>query len=123
MMNKNILLIDDDEDEQLIFSEALKDINVSVNCFCAITVEEGIKFLRQLLPDFIFLDVNMPVLNGLECLDIIKKDEQLKAIPVIMYSTGMNDKISKLALRKGAFACLKKTNSISDLASMLKKLF
>jgi len=123
IMSKKVLLIDDDEDEQLIFTEALKEINDSVKCFCVINAEEAIRFLHQSMPDFVFLDVNMPVLNGFDCLDLIKKDEKLKRIPVIMYSTGMDEAIARSAIRKGAFACIKKENTIGELAKTLKKIF
>ena len=121
-MCKKILLIDDDEDEQIFFTEALKEINVSVKCFCAVTAEEGMKLLKHFLPDVIFLDMNMPVLNGLECLELIKKDDGLKKIPVIIYSTGMDEHMFKDATRKGAFTCIKKKDTIKELASTLKDL-
>jgi len=121
-MYKKILLIDDDEDEQFFFREALKEINVSVKCFCAMTAEEGIRLLRHFSPDFIFLDMNMPILNGLECLEIIKKDDGLKEIPVILYSTGMDEHMFEDATRMGAFACIKKKSSIEELALILKDL-
>jgi CheY-like chemotaxis protein len=120
-MMKKIVLID--EDEELILTEALKEINDSFKCFCAITAEEGIKLSKQLSPDYIFLDMNMPGLDGFECLDLIKKDHSLKGIPVIMYSTGMNNTIAHAAMGKGASGCVKKESSIKDLVKTLKTLF
>ena len=122
-MCKAILLINDDEDEQWIFTEALKEISNSIKCLYAVTAEEGVKLSKQSLPDYIFLDINMPVLNGLECLAFIKKDESLKEIPVIIYSTGINDRIAYAAMGKGAFACIKKEYTIKDLVKTLKTLF
>ena len=75
------------------------------------------------LPDFVFVDVNMPFVNGLEFLDLIKKDDRLKELPVILYSTGIDNTIVCAAMNKGAFACIKKQNSIKDLVKKLKTLF
>lgn len=122
-MNKNILLIDDDEDDHLIFKEALSQVDVVANCVCAYSAQDGIKILDGLFPDYIFLDVNMPALNGLECLEMIKKDERLSKIPVVMYSTGMDDVICDKAFQRGAYACIKKISSIKDLAKMLNRFF
>ena len=122
-MNKKILLIDDDEDEQWIFTEALKEISGSIKCLHGITAKEGLELSKQSLSDYIFIDINMPILNGLQCLELIKSDDRLKEIPVIIYSTGINNTIIYAAMNKGAFACIKKENTISDLVKKLKILF
>ena len=122
-MNKKILLIDDDEDEQWIFTEALKEISNSIKCLYACTAKEGLELSKQSPPDYIFIDINMPLLNGLQCLELIKSDDRLKITPVIIYSTGINDTIIYAAVTKGAFACIKKENTIKDLAEKLKTLF
>jgi len=122
-VNKKILLIDDDEDEQWIFMEALKEISSSFICVFAITAKEGLELSKQSPPDYIFIDINMPFLNGLQCLELIKSDDRLKETPVIIYSTGINNTIIYAAMSKGAFACIKKENTIEDLAKKLKTLF
>jgi len=121
-MSIKILLIDDDEDEQCIFTEALKKINDPIKCLFAVTPQQGLKLLNQSLPDFVFLDMNMPALNGLQLLEIIKKNDRLKQIPVIMYSTTINQTFTNTAVSKGAFACIKKKDTIQELADTLKKL-
>ena len=119
-MYKKILLIDDDEDEQFFFMEALKEINDSVKFFFADNSKEGIKMLEFLLPDIVFIDINMPAVSGLECLELIKKDN--KHVNAIIYSTGVDDNMCDKALKKGATACIKKQGSIHDLAGVLKRL-
>ncbi len=122
-MYKKILLIDDDEDEQFFFTEALKEIEAPVKFFFAITAGEGIKLMRFLSPDIVFIDINMPLLNGLECLDLIKNDDKINSIPVVIYSTGVDGVVCDDAIKKGAIDCLKKTNSIKGLTTVLRRLF
>lgn len=121
-MNKQILLIDDDEDEQNIFNEALDKAQLTCKCICASSAKKGIELLNTLIPDYIFLDINMPGMNGLECLMEIKKQKSLKPIPVIMYSTGVNDELTYAAIKLGATACIKKEYSIKDLADTLRQI-
>ena len=84
-----ILLIDDDKDDQDFFREALSQINTAV---VLDTADNGIKGLELLsasvqLPDLVFLDVNMPVMNGRETLTLIRANRKFDNIRVIMYST------------------------------------
>lgn len=120
-MCKKVLLIDDDDDEHLIFTEALLEAGIEADVFFAQDAFKGINLLKKMLFDFCFLDINMPLLNGIDCLELIKKDDTIKATPVIIYSTGVDDVISKLLMNKGALACVKKQNNIKRLASVLKR--
>jgi len=84
-----ILLIDDDEDDQDIFREAASTVIPDISCLVAKDGEEGLAMLHQLavFPDYIFLDVNMPKMDGREFLKRVKIDPALKAIPVVVYTT------------------------------------
>ena len=121
-MYKKILLIDDDEDEQFFFMEALKEISDSIKFFFAADSTEGIKMLEYLLPDIVFIDINMPAISGLECLELISNNKNLNKVNTIIYSTGVDDKICDKARKKGAIACIKKQGSIHDLANVIKSL-
>lgn len=89
-MAKKILLIDDDPDDRDLFCEAIEEIALEIVCN---TAPNGQKALANLndkeieKPDIIFLDVNMPVMNGWQCISLLQKEEAYKNIPVIMYST------------------------------------
>ena len=85
----NILLIDDDEDDREIFLEAVKTINPAIHCSVANSATEAFSVLRTCpsLPRYIFLDMNMPVMDGRTCLKQIKKDLRYKDINVVIYST------------------------------------
>jgi len=119
---KIILLIDDDEDEHEIFSSALKLAVNSFNLISARNCEEGLAILKILDPHYIFIDVNMPRLNGMICLEEIKKLERMTQVPVYMYSTGMNARDGQKALQLGAVDYIIKPNSISSLSTLLKKI-
>jgi CheY-like chemotaxis protein len=70
-----VLLIDDDRDDFEIFSEALRKFDPEVKCEHSIDGEAAIGLLNSMtyLPDYIFLDINMPRMDGKECLSKIKK--------------------------------------------------
>lgn len=121
-MVKNILLIDDDEDEMKIFEEALQRAGVDCACKWAKNWEQLLKEISFPLPDMIFLDLNMPRLNGFEYLANLKKNGFFSAVPVIIYSTGMNNDIKNKGVALGASECIAKEYSVDALANTLKRL-
>jgi CheY-like chemotaxis protein len=121
-MCKRILLIDDDEDEQFFFTEALKEIKAPVKLFFAMGSKEGLQMAKFILPDIVFIDINMPMLNGLECLELIRGSKETEKLSAVIYSTGVDDDLYRNAMIKGAVACIKKQNNIHDLATILKNL-
>jgi DNA-binding NtrC family response regulator len=122
VLQKTILLIDDDEDEHEIFSSALALAVGSFNFISARNCEEGLSLLQQIEPHYIFIDVNMPRLNGMICLEEIKKIDRVAHVPVYMYSTGMNARDGQKALQLGAVDYIIKPNSISSLSALLKRI-
>jgi CheY-like chemotaxis protein len=82
-----LLIVDDDIDDVEIFTEAIKTISSQVNCIRASDGAEGLQLLENINPDIIFLDINMPGMDGSECLSVIKKKEIFKNIPLVIYST------------------------------------
>src|SRR5690349_9503953 len=87
---KRLFIIDDDVEDQEIFKEAVMEVDASIQCYSSTSGEEALQQLEQevmVLPDLIFLDLNMPKLNGKQILKEIKNTNLLKRIPVIMYST------------------------------------
>jgi CheY-like chemotaxis protein len=121
-MYKKILLIDDDEDEQFFFLEALKELDSPVKFFFASSANEGFKMFDYVSPDIVFIDINMPMINGLEWLDTIKHNGSNQEFNAIIYSTGVDNSLCDRAIKKGAFACIKKQGGIHDLVNVLKTL-
>ena len=87
---KPILLVEDDVVDMLSVKRALRDLNVTNHLYHVENGEEALAFLRDEkneMPAIILLDINMPKMNGLEFLDIVKKDDALRRIPVIVLTT------------------------------------
>ena len=123
--NPTVFLIDDDSDDQEIFGLAIEKANVSADCVYA---NDGIQALEKLngdvtfLPDYIFIDMNMPRMNGQQCLSEIKKIERLKDVPVFMYSTSADPESIAENIQLGAQDFIVKPSSIAELTQILKKI-
>jgi len=89
-----ILIIDDDPDDQGLFREAIQAVDPSIICQYASDGEQALQKLvaQDLMPDFIFLDVNMPIMDGREFIIQLKSRSRLKDVPVFVFSTTSNDK-------------------------------
>ena len=98
-------------------------ISVPAKFFAVTTGVEGIKLMKLLMPDIVFLDINMPGLSGFDCLKIIKSDNCISKIPIIIYSPDVDEVIFHSAIKNGAMTCLKKQGTIKDLAYLLNKFF
>ncbi|MBO9199622.1 MULTISPECIES: response regulator [Niastella] len=123
---KTLFIIDDDEDDQLFINEAMKDLNIPFECFYANNGEVALQQLKNEvvpLPDFIFLDLNMPKLNGKECLIEIKKLPRYSSVPLIIYTTSSNHKDKQEIMKLGAHYFLTKPTRISELCNCLTSVF
>ena len=120
-MVKRFLLIDDDSDDRELFSEALSLVEPDIICDQATDAEEGLARLqeRKEEPDLIFLDINLPVMNGWQFLTRLKTESELKHIPVIMYSTSSNVRDMKTARDMGALCFITKPHAFRMLKGML----
>lgn len=119
---KIFLLADDDRDDTELFCEALSSIDQEVVCHCATDGREALKVLQELdrKPDIIFLDINMPVMNGWQCLKEIKKTAVYKEIPVIVYSTSTHQREIDIARELGAFCFFTKPSNYFELKESLQ---
>ena len=122
-MDRFFLLIDDDADDSELFREALEETDSSVSLQCAENGEEALSLLKDIQkPDIIFLDINMPRMNGWECLKRLKNNEEYKDIPVIMYSTSSYQREMDIANDFGAWSFFTKPHSYNELRKMLKNV-
>jgi len=118
------MIIDDDVDDIDFFCEAIEKIFPFSLC---LTAKNGVDALAKLddlmdrVPDFIFLDLNMPCMDGKTCLAHLKKDIKLKNIPVIIYTTSSSQKHIKESRELGASYFLTKPISFKDLCDKIKE--
>lgn len=120
-----ILLVDDDADDQLFFLEAISAIDKSMHCDVACNGLEAIKWLNRAPsehPSVIFLDLNMPKMNGYECLEQIKSKDATKEIPVIIFTTTSNPKEAERIKNMGARNFLTKTSDFRKLKLQLGEI-
>jgi CheY-like chemotaxis protein len=118
-----LLCIDDDPDDIEIFCEAMKQVDPSCVCAVANNGKHALDILRTLKPDMVFLDVNMPVMNGKDTLQGIRANEKLDSVPVCMLSTYINDDEAEVYRELGATECLIKPRSFSAFCQMLQRIF
>jgi CheY-like chemotaxis protein len=119
------LLVDDDFDDQEIFSIALKDVDPSIEIVFANDGVEAINMVnaeKSFNPDIIFIDMNMPRMNGSQCMVEIRKLERLKSTPIYMYSTFCDPKRVSDILELGATDFIVKPTKIEELSDILHQL-
>lgn len=121
-----VFLIDDDPEDQCFFFMAVERMENPVQCVFA---NNGLQAINKLTsepgfaPDFIFIDINMPLMNGIECLTELRKIERLGHIPVYMYSTSNDQRMVDQCLSTGAIGVIQKVPSIISLKEILCQVF
>lgn len=118
----HIILADDDEDDRLFFTDAFEElkINTKVNTF-----NDGVELMNYLnqpdavLPNVLFLDLNMPKKNGIECLDEIKKDNRFDDIAIAIFSTSSSEEHVEETFVRGANIYIKKPSDFATLKKVL----
>src|SRR5438270_14040305 len=84
---QNVFLVDDDPDDCDLFEEALHLIDPSISFRCSHNCDRVYEYMRDLPPDLLFLDINIPRVNGFECLREIQDHAATRRVPVVMYSS------------------------------------
>jgi CheY-like chemotaxis protein len=122
-MTTRVLLIDDDVDEHEVFSSALKNYNKNIICITANSWAESDTLLKYFRPDVVFIDMNMPITNGIDSLKKIKEIPDLKNARLYVYSAGLYAAHEKEALQLGALGWIKKPSDVKGYEMLFKKLF
>ena len=118
----NICLADDDEDDRLFFTDAFDELKINTKVS---TFKDGVELMNYLnhfdaiLPNILFLDLNMPKKNGLECLLEIKKNKTLNDIVVAIYSTSSSEEHIDETFINGANIYIKKPSDFDSLKKIL----
>src|SRR3989344_3993591 len=114
-----ILLVEDDKFFQLFYANKLREKNLEVEV--ATDGEDGLAKMRQVKPDMVLLDIIMPKKDGFEVLKEVAKDESLKTIPIIVFSTLGQEEDVKKALSLGARDYISKT--FFDFEKLYQKIY
>ena len=127
-MNRNILkiiLADDDEDDRLLFKKAMKKLKVNTKLSLFNDGQQLMDYLRlqdNSLPEVIFLDLNMPIKNGMECLKEIRMDSRFHDVSVVIYSTSSSEKDIEETFILGANLYINKPNNFDKLKEVIAKV-
>ncbi|MDF2436183.1 MAG: rcp1 3 [Bacteroidota bacterium] len=122
LKDKHIMVIDDDDDDRQLFCRALGQVSTKIGCLRVSSGKAAWEYLsnsENTVPDVIFLDINMPVMTGWEFLTKIKRNEKVKSIPVIMFSTSSNKRDIDIAFDLGAESYCVKPDEPEDLQNIL----
>lgn len=123
MDSPQILLVEDDPDDQEIFLETLNRISSNLKCMTANHGKEALNILMNPFPQpsIIFLDLNMPVMNGFEFLIELQQFKELKKIPIIIYSTAKDDYDIKNSEKFGVKKILRKPSNLTDITKIISE--
>jgi len=120
----NIVIAEDDKDDFLLLKEALENVLPKFNLN---HLRDGNTFLKSLSkdsdPDLIFLDLNIPKKNGIECLIELRQQKKLQTTPVIIYSTSSDVEDIDRCYKNGCTLYLVKPTSFKDLVIQIRKIF
>ena len=120
-----ITLADDDEDDRLFFTDAFEELRINTVVNTVNNGKELLDFLNHpesILPHIIFLDLNMPILNGIDCLIEIKRNDKFKDIAIAIYSTSSSDQDVENTFVLGANIYIKKPSNFNDLKKVLSEV-
>lgn len=119
----SILMVDDDFDDREIFRDAIQSINPALRVEFAENGLEGLKKLQaaETMPDVIFSDINMPLMNGIQFLEAIKKQKAYDAVPIVMYTTSPIQSFMQQCFHLGAQQYIVKPNSFKMICAEIRK--
>ena len=121
----NIVLADDDADDRLLFDEAISEIDVKTKLSLFNDGKALMDYLvlpDTVLPEIVFLDLNMPIKNGMQCLKEIRANDKLKELCVAIYSTSSSEEDIENTFVNGANVYINKPNSFSALKKAIDKV-
>ena len=120
---RTCVLIDDDEDDQLIFQTVLNMHfpNYQLSAFSSFEKAKPFILSKSKNIDALFIDLNMPKSNGIDCLNFLRSQDEFQDKPIIIYSTSNNPDDAKMCIKNGATAFMTKPSRVNDLVEELNK--
>ncbi len=121
----NIALADDDEDDRLFFQEAIEMVPIKTKLSLFNNGRELMDYLNLpniILPNLVFLDLNMPIKNGMQCLREIRANPSLKEVSIAIYSTSSSEQDIEDTFVNGANIYINKPSSFLSLREAIEKV-
>ncbi|GAA3522995.1 hypothetical protein GCM10022393_42160 [Aquimarina addita] len=118
-----IVLVDDDEDDRTFFKDAIEEVDIKTNLLLFGNGQEFMDYITlpgQSLPHLVFLDLNMPIKNGIQCLTEIREIPTIKDLLIAIYSTSSSDQDIEDTFIKGANIYINKPNDFKKLKKIIK---
>ncbi|MFC4097528.1 response regulator [Euzebyella saccharophila] len=120
-----VVLVDDDEDDRMFFADALQEIELKTDLQEFHNGQELLDFLTgdcEEFPQLIFLDLNMPVMDGFECLKKIRSNPKLENLVVAIYSTSSSERDIEETFVNGANIYINKPNKFEELKKTIAQV-
>jgi CheY-like chemotaxis protein len=118
---RRLLLADDDDDDKLLFMDVLKELRAPVKLVSASNGEALMDTLATSpLPDLLFLDLNMPLKNGFECLTEIRREKRMDKMPIVIFSTSSQPSAIDQVYAGGAQLYIRKPNDFAQLKKVIQ---
>jgi len=126
MKLKTIIVIDDDLDDLDIMSDVIATVEPESNCITFKDPQTAVGELlsnQHLLPDYIFIDYNMPLMSGDECLEKLRQCQRLSDAIIVMISTSMPEIATSKLYDAGANYAVEKPSRLSNYYTLFKSIF
>ena len=120
-----IVMIDDDLDDIGLFQEALNEVSPSTQFFFFQEFFSTSKFLtdeKYPVPDLIFIDLNLRIASGMDCIKSIKEISRVATSKIILYTTTLTPQVEEEAMALNVYRCIQKPNSYSKLLYLLREI-
>jgi two-component SAPR family response regulator len=117
-----VINIDDDSEDGEFFKDAINDINPAIKSFYFRNCDDAMRLIgEEVLPDFIFIDINMPTTNGIECMQRITNIQRFSKVKIVMFSTSANPS-QQMEFDRLGVQYLKKPTEYKSLINALQKI-
>lgn len=120
---EKVLLVDDDEDDREFLLQVLGDSFPDVACTTAVNGRDALEQLEDYRPDIIFLDLNMPLMDGRQFLRLIKQRTDLAEIPIVILSTSSDIETITETKSLGARDFITKPDKLSGWVGLVERIF
>ena len=116
--------IDDDIDDREFFLWTMSKVDKNIRYYAAVNGIQALDMLKdkEFIPDLIFIDINMPGMNGIDCLAAIKKIKRLEHIPVYIHSTCKPEQMAKNCLGLGAAGFIQKRSELDEVQEQFEQI-